>query len=196
VLAAGEPLDTSTAEAAANAYVMVMKTARLQELPQLLIPEQQDTAKQLIEALGPAIAATTHLKKALHDKLPDQQMPGDVASMMGGAEITVEKVEVNATDANAATATFTDAKKGETETRNLKNIDGKWHIEETKLPSAEQIEQMKTLMEKIAPALEDVATRVENGEIADAAALEGEMKKVIGQVTGAAPTTEKTVRGR
>jgi hypothetical protein len=75
------PVDQSTPESAVNTYIAISREMQLSQLPDILVPEQQETARTFATAAQPFLNVARELKQRL-----DERFPGHTINLgqMGG----------------------------------------------------------------------------------------------------------------
>lgn len=175
----GVAVDLSSAEAAANSYATVLNAGQLAQLPGLLVPEQQEVATRVITAFTPVVEATTELKRAISEKFPDAQgaSSANVPGVPWSGGLTIESVEVSPDDPDTATATMA-GPNGVSKLVTLKHVDGQWRVQEAKLPSPDEVDQIVAMVEPLTQGMRDITARIDSGEIATIEQLGPEMMKL------------------
>jgi hypothetical protein len=165
-------VDQSSPEATARALAEATNASDIRRMPDLVVPEQRDTMKKMVEIYAPIFDAQQKLDAAWKKKFPDAPPPSeqeDMGMSVGPEEMTYQEVKIDENDPNKATATFLQGEEGKTDTIQLEKVDGQWcaRMGEDDMPPKEFFEEdnpMMQMMSTMAEALNKAADRVEAGE--------------------------------
>lgn len=184
-------IDDTTAEGVVRAFVEMVSTGRLQQLPAIVMPEQQAVATEMADALQPLAAACAQLRAAMQSKF--QTAPQIQTANPLVAVITTGWTVGPADTSNPDQTVVTLQQEGggpATLAVPVKSVDGKFQVNLPNLPQAGAIEAMKPELTQLADHVRQVATRVESGEIADAQAAQAELNRPPGEATSPTPAPE------
>lgn len=158
-------MDTSTPQAAIESYVAAFQKGRLDALPDMVIPEQQEKAQAMVDIMGPLFEAFSRLEKAVSEKIPDAQMDNLQGNIPGQSNLEI--VSVDDINDQEAMAILRDTKEDQTQEVQLRLIDGQWRINDPRLEMVQmdQVDMMRDMFAPMAENMSKVAQRVEDGQI-------------------------------
>jgi hypothetical protein len=180
-------VDDSTPEGIVDGYIHVIAAGSFQQLPELLVPEQQEKARQVLGILGPLMDASQELKRAVDERFPGHaiQLGQGMDELAGFAE-AVHVIDIQVITDDQAEATLGIEATGEQEHLKLERIDGRWRVRDPRIDQTpdEGLDQMAAMMSGMADGMRQVAARVQSGEIADEEALGAAMMEMLAGVMG------------
>lgn len=189
-------IDATSAQALGDSIVHMATANDWKRLPEVLAVEQAEGLQPLTDTLIPFMTAAGEFRKAAAEKfaahaivLPVQE-PWLVQLTNLANELTVTAEEAGDTDAKliftAGPADAADAHKIELAAKKVEDV---WHVLLTDFQAPADPAALG--LEKKAGDLEDLATRVRDGGVADADAAKAELDKVgAGTYERAAPPKE------
>jgi len=179
-------IDDSTAEGIAKAVADISAAGAINRLPEVLVPAQQDLAREALQVYRPVLEAKEELRRALDAKFPGHAIQlGTTSFAPTLAGLTVVSVEVDANKPDEATATYGQPSGGQVKMRLLR-VEEHWRVELPGEFSAEELKMGTPIMTGMAEGFRAVAARIENGEIANQAAAEQALSQVVMKAMGAA----------
>lgn len=178
-------VDDSTAEGVIDAYVEMVNRGLFIQLPSVLVAEQQEIARTIAEGVTGMVPTLKALEAKWQEKFPDAPLPqavGRVPQMMNSNTLTKESVE--AIDDNTAEATLQVQGVSEPLKVTLRKVDAAWRVEDPNIPTPEQLEQIKPMLEtlpKMAEAINGMVQRIDSGDFDSAAAAEQALYQSIAE---------------
>ena len=165
-------VDDSTAEGVVTGYVAILESGNLAQLPDILVPEQQETAREAITAAMPVVRAFKALEAKWKEKFPDsplQGMPAGVPGMSAMQSAKVTGVEVQGD--TEAEATIEVPGKNEPVKLKVRKVENVWRVQDPGVPPPEQAAKMKeffAVFGEFAKGIQEVTQRLDSNEYATA----------------------------
>ncbi|HSW43940.1 MAG TPA: hypothetical protein VLM89_00015 [Phycisphaerae bacterium] len=181
-------------------FIAIMQSGSMTQLPDLVVPDQQQTIREMVDLVGPMMRAVKALETRWKEKFPDAPFAGVGATPGVGMMPSFGQLEEGLTVSGIETPTDTDAEASlEAPGLNvplkitMKKIENAWRLEMPNMPAPEMLEQMRPLFNALggmaagmARVMEDFAQRIGNNEYASAddarRALDEEMQKSMATV--------------
>lgn len=176
-------VDDSSAEALGNSIVQMAKANDWQRLPDLLVAEQAEAVRGMIDGLGPFLVATGKFRQAAAGKfdahaivipLQDAWLQ-QLASLAN--ELTVEVPEPGEEEARLEfTLGPADAAEPQKLEMTARKVEDRWKLSLTDFQAPS--DPAALALDKKAQDLEDLTIRVQDNNVADADAAKIELEKV------------------
>jgi len=181
-------IDDSTPAGVVGTYVAMAAGGHVGQLAEILVPEQQEPARQIVAAFGPLIKAQAELDRVCEERFGHAIRLDE----SGGGKMRLDLVkrfkivEINE-DQGRATLAEQD-NESVTMTLGLQQVDGRWRVKDPQLPSEAAEPAMMTPMleaySKMADAMRAVAARIEGGELADDEAAAQALQQAVFKAMG------------
>lgn len=182
--AAAFKVDSSSPDALAESYAKMLTTGAYDKFPDLVVPEHQAGARAMV----PVIKGGAKLGKAYKKAYPDREFPmnqeggdnpmADMDSFTGAWEVA--SCEKDADNADQAKATLKAAAGEGTHEIEMTKMDDRWYVSGESLPTEEEIEQSKPMMDAMAnlgAKWSEMATKIEEGGFESPEAADEAIKK-------------------
>jgi hypothetical protein len=186
-------VDDSTAEGVVTGYVAILDSGNLAQLPDILVPEQQETAREVVAAVGPVMQAFKALEAKWKEKFPDTPLQGMQAGVPGMSVMQSAKMTgVEAQGDTEAEATIEVPGASEPVKLKVRKVENVWRVQDPGVPPPEQAAKLKEFFGafgEFAKGIQEVIQRLDNNELATAQdaqeALGQAMQKALGPLMGA-----------
>ncbi|UCD27834.1 MAG: hypothetical protein JSV03_12110 [Planctomycetota bacterium] len=169
-------INDSSAEAVVQSYADMIAGAHTDLWPEIVVPEQQEFAGILAELFN----ASQDLRQAMEEKFPGHAFKLPAGASLEMPKITIVSVEV-VTD-QEATASIKIGDLPQTIDFNVMQTDDGWRIEDPTIKKVYSNDQVVTYNIKLIDVLQNLTTRVEADEFADAQAVMQEVLQVMSQI--------------
>lgn len=176
--AAPVPVDDSSAQAIVETYVAVMNAHQFAQLPDIVVAEQQDAARQMAAVVQPFIDAERNLKQKLDEHFPGHAIQlGSLKLAMGSlSALKYQVISVEVVSDTEATAKIRkEGPNADEQQVKVHQADGVWRIEDPQIPPPDQREAilstMGPMLANLTQVLQSVAAKLDAGELADEAAV-------------------------
>lgn len=201
--AAAIVIDASTPEGIVKAFLEIVASGNLIQLPDVLVPEQESVVRPAVATIAPVAEAIAGLRTAWTSKFADDPflLAPLLESPLGGATFTASEV-TQSSDQEAETKLVIEGAQPPIEVSlKLKLVEGNWKIEHPVL-TPQAVALSTSLAPKLTEGFNNVATRIASGELATAKDAEEAIKLTILSAVqssqgvpppgDAAPTPEET----
>ncbi|GMU23916.1 MAG: hypothetical protein AMXMBFR13_39930 [Phycisphaerae bacterium] len=191
--AAGSPIEIrdDTPEAAANTFVNILKSGSIAQLPQIVVPEQQESVQQMVAMIQPLTTAQAELQQAMEEKFPAHAFRMSTPAGVPGSlprEVTIVSVTPLTDDEAEAVLDIQAPGQPPPEALKLRRVDGKWRVEDADLaaPPPGEAEKVDGFVNAMAEAMRGVTDRINAGEFADGSAAEEALGQAVVTAIGQA----------
>lgn len=165
-------IDATTPENLMKGFVAIIEAGSFAQLADIVVPEQQEAARQLAGAVGPLFQGLKAVETKWKEKFPDSPLPGGFQGpgfdVMKAPKVTEVKELDNGVEAEA---TIENPQGGDPEKMQLKKIDDAWRVFDPKLQmpgDAEAAKKFLGVFSGIGKALQEFAVRLDNDEFESA----------------------------
>jgi len=179
-------LDDSSPNTVIAAYIEILRAGDYRQLPSVLVPEQQETARTIGEGVAPLIQAHHSLEQQWRERFPEAPLPV-VAPPGTGGKINATVLSVEPVDDNNAVGSIQVEGMPATTQVTIRRVGDAWRVVDPNLPPPEAMElvgKILDLVPEMAEALQTVAERIGAGEISSAneakQALDSALQEVVG----------------
>ena len=196
-------VDDSTAEGVVTGYLAILESGNLAQLPDILVPEQQETAREVVAAAGPVIKAFKTLEAKWKEKFPDSPLQGMQAGVPGMSVMQTAKMTGLETESDTeAEATIEIPGKNEPAKLKVRKVENVWRVQDPGVPPPEQAAKMKEFFPafgEFAKGIQEVTQRLDSNEFATAqdaqTALGEAMQKAMAPLMSAMMEAMKSPTG-
>ena len=165
-------VDDSTAEGVVTGYLAILESGNLAQLPDILVPEQQETAREVVAAARPVIKAFKTLEAKWKEKFPDSLLQGMQAGVPGLSVMQTAKMTGLETESDTeAEATIEIPGKNEPAKLKVRKVENVWRVQDPAVPPPEQAAKMKEFFSafgECAKGIQEVTQRLDSNEYATA----------------------------
>ncbi len=165
-------VDASTPEALIQGFVAIVEAGNFAQLADILVPEQQEVARELFGGFGAFIPALKALDAKWKEKFPDAPLPGMDAAGPGMGFLSAPKVSgIEPKSDTEAEVTLEVPEGGKAQTLTLRKIDDAWRVElpDFSMPTNPEALKMFTgMFAGMAGFAQQFTQRLENNEFASA----------------------------
>ena len=165
-------IDATTPEGLMKGVVAIFESGNLAQWPDVLVPEQQATAREIVKVSLPFVQAMKQLEKRWKEKFPDTPLQG-ISTQAPGADLAQmgKLVGVESLGDTEAEATIESPDGSKTTRVTLKKIDNVWRMQATDMPTEQDFEKMKGMLgvfDQMTKAMQELAQKIADGDFASA----------------------------
>ncbi len=181
-------IDHSSPETVIAAYIEIMRTGSIQQLPDVVVPEQQEARRQLSEAKEPLVQALQTLVQRCREHFPDADLPNTAMPGFGsGVDVTLLSVEPVSDDQAVASVQVPGMPMASQ--IGIRRVGDGWRIVDPEVQTLEQAglaDKLISLVPRMIESVQSVTSRIDAGEITSAEdagrVLETEMQQLEAQL--------------